>query len=291
MAPNRYHGRDPGTWAGVAPTDVLKVPGSSMEARFHSDSSNNDWGYKFTVSFFSKVSNPISPFYKVISPVLSCLPLSLFARRGLNPQAPLPDSLYKTFAMYLKALATQADTNIDGLFRSNERDATLDYLSTLLMMKSFGHCDAACAMLLFKKIYLLAIVAKEELILPPPSASKDMICEIGSVFAQHLTDSKLRTMIEQTFVKAAAISASAPSFSTTFFAVLAAAIECSSRSSNNQDPSKKSAVSKCPNDHVMTLCSSIPLAMMRLSRGWTCNQCSKVIPLFQTGVWYCETCS
>jgi hypothetical protein len=290
MAPIRYHGRDPGTWAGVAPTDVLKVTGSSMEARFHSDSSNNDWGYKFTVSFFSKVSFAISPFYKVISPVLSCLPLMLFARRGLHLEAPLSDSLCKTFAMYLKALATQSHTNIDEFFRSEEHDATLKYLTILLMMKSLGHCDVASTQLLFKKIYLLSCSAKEELFMPPPSASKDMICEIGSVFAEHLSDSKLRTMIEQSFVKAAAITASDPSFSTTFFAVLASTIECSFKNSS-QDPSKKSAVSKCPNDHAMTLCSSIPLAMMQLSRGWTCNQCSKVIPLFQTGVWYCETCS
>ena len=27
-------------------TEVLKVKGSSMEARFHSDGSGNDWGYK-----------------------------------------------------------------------------------------------------------------------------------------------------------------------------------------------------------------------------------------------------
>ena len=48
----RYHGRisdgDERIFAGVGSVPVLVVPGSSMEAKFHSDSSSNDWGYKFT---------------------------------------------------------------------------------------------------------------------------------------------------------------------------------------------------------------------------------------------------
>ncbi len=44
----KYHGRSGGVWAGVGTTSPLVVKGSSVEARFHSDGSNNDWGYHFT---------------------------------------------------------------------------------------------------------------------------------------------------------------------------------------------------------------------------------------------------
>jgi hypothetical protein len=48
----RYHGRvtdgSNRIFPGVGSVPVLVVPGESMEARFLSDSSSNDWGYKFT---------------------------------------------------------------------------------------------------------------------------------------------------------------------------------------------------------------------------------------------------
>ncbi len=48
----RYHGRitdgSNRIFPGVGSVPVLVVPGESMEARFQSDSSQNDWGYKFT---------------------------------------------------------------------------------------------------------------------------------------------------------------------------------------------------------------------------------------------------
>ena len=44
----KYHGRSSGVWAGVGSVPPLVVKGSSVEARFHSDGSNNDWGYYFT---------------------------------------------------------------------------------------------------------------------------------------------------------------------------------------------------------------------------------------------------
>ncbi len=46
----KYHGRSGGVWAGVGKYPALVVKGSSVEARFHSDGSNNDWGYLFTGS-------------------------------------------------------------------------------------------------------------------------------------------------------------------------------------------------------------------------------------------------
>jgi hypothetical protein len=46
----KYTGRgDSNRWAGVGRTPKLEVQGSELEARFHSDGSENDWGYKFTV--------------------------------------------------------------------------------------------------------------------------------------------------------------------------------------------------------------------------------------------------
>jgi hypothetical protein len=47
----KYHGRNPGDWPGVGTTPPLVVKGSHVEARFHSDGSNNDWGYYFTGHF------------------------------------------------------------------------------------------------------------------------------------------------------------------------------------------------------------------------------------------------
>jgi hypothetical protein len=44
----KYHGRNPSDWPGVGTTPPLIVKGSFVEARFHSDGSNNDWGYYFT---------------------------------------------------------------------------------------------------------------------------------------------------------------------------------------------------------------------------------------------------
>jgi hypothetical protein len=116
-----------------------------------------------------------------------------------------------------------------------------------------------------------------------------MISEIASVFAENFTDSKLRAMIEKSFVNAASMPMSSPSTSSVLFAVLASAIECFSSSSD--ESMRKFFVGNCSRDHPMTLCSSVPLAMIQASRGWICNQCSKVVPLFQKGTWYCETCS
>jgi hypothetical protein len=48
----RCHGRlsdgDNRSFPGLGSVPVLVVPGSSMEAKFRSDSSSNDWGYKFS---------------------------------------------------------------------------------------------------------------------------------------------------------------------------------------------------------------------------------------------------
>ena len=290
----KYTGRDPGVWAGVGPTEVLKVKGSSMEARFHSDSSNNDWGYKFTVSFFAKISVETAPFYKVISPIMCCLPLMHLVSHGLHGEAltQMPSAACKRFAMYLKVLGSLSDANIQQFFSDDRRGSLMHYLSTLVQMKCLGHCDAASMHSLFKKFYLLACAAKEDLFLPPSCDNDEMIAEIGAVLSEHLTDSKLRTMIEKAFVKAAAVSSPSPSSSASavLFAVLARAIDCSSLASS-QESAKKNAVCTCPADHPMVLCSSIPLAIMRTVTAWRCSQCSKSIPLFETGVWYCETCS
>ncbi len=126
----KYHGRDPGVWAGVGATEVLRVKGSCMEARFHSDGSNNDWGYKFTVSFYAKPSICVVPFYKVVSPVMSCLPLVFFLQHGLHgvvEHSP-SDPLYKLFAMYVDAFPHcifvtfgQVPQNIDGSHRHKLR--------------------------------------------------------------------------------------------------------------------------------------------------------------------------
>lgn len=83
-------------------TEVLKVKGCSMEARFHSDGSGNDWGYKFTVSFFAKAPVGMTPFFKVISPTLSVLPLSHFIMHGLHHEPSLPDTDVKPFALYVR---------------------------------------------------------------------------------------------------------------------------------------------------------------------------------------------
>ncbi len=285
----KYHGRDPGVWAGVGATEVLRVKGSSMEARFHSDGSNNDWGYKFTVSFFAKPSVCVVPFYKVISPVMSCLPLVFFIQHGLHLEQPPPDPLCKLFAMYLKTLTAHSDLSFEPIFREKQPHATADFFNVLLLMKSLGHCSAVVVHSLFSKLYLLACASKQQLYLPPPDAEKDMICEIGSVLADHLNDSALRAMVEKTFTSESAISSSSSASSRVFFAILASAIDCSSSSAILESASKN-AVPPCSNSHAMTLCSSIPLAMIQTSRGWTCSQCNRSIPLFQTGVWYCETC-
>ncbi len=285
----KYHGRDPGVWAGVAATEVLRVKGSSMEARFHSDGSNNDWGYKFTVSFFAKPSVTVLPFYKVLTPVMSCLPLLFFVKHGQHLQHPLPQPLCNLFAMYLKTLTAQTHISFEAIFRDAQPNATIDYFNLLLLMKSLGHCSAACIHSLFSKLYLLACAAKEQLFLPPSDADEDLICEIGAVFSDHLTDSKLRSMIDKAFNDQCAVSASSSMSSKVFFAVLASAID-SSCSSAILEATSKTAIPPCSNSHGMTLCSSIPLAMIQTSRGWICSQCNRGIPLFQTGVWYCETC-
>jgi hypothetical protein len=288
----KYTGRDPGVWAGVGPTEVLKVKGSSMEARFHSDSSNNDWGYKFTVSFFAKISVETAPFYKVISPIMACLPLMHLVSHGLHGDAItlMPNAACKRFAMYLKVLGSLSDVNIQQFFREDRRNSLIHYLTTLVQMKCLGHCDEASMHSLFKRIYLLACAAAEDLFLPSSCVDDEMIAEIGSVISDHLTDSNLRAMIEKAFVKAAAVSSPSPSSSAVLFAVLARAIDCSSRASS-QESARKNAACSCPNDHPMMLCSSVPLAIMRTVAAWRCSQCSKSIPLFETGVWYCETCS
>ena len=92
-----------------------------MEARFHSDGSGNDWGYKFTVSFFAKAPVGMTPFFKVISPAMSCLPLSYFIQHGLHCDQSLPDADCKLFALYERGMHWLMhpfhDTTITGLLR------------------------------------------------------------------------------------------------------------------------------------------------------------------------------
>lgn len=285
----KYHGHSPGVWAGVGPTQALRVQGSSMEARFYSDSNNNDWGYKFTVSFFPKPKESIAPFYRVMNPVFSCLPLMFFVKHDMLRESSPPDSLYKTFSTYLKALAALPEINVGAIFRSDQHDCVDSHLSVLQLMKTLGHCDESTMRLLFKKIYILACETKQELYIPPSSVKQDIFSEIGSVLAEQLTDSTLRTMIDKAFVSASAISEVSSPSSKVLFAVLACAIDCRARS--NPESTSAKVVGSCSNKHPMTLCTSIPLAMMESSRGWICNVCNKHIPLFQTGIWYCETCS
>jgi hypothetical protein len=258
-----------------------------MEARFHSDSSNNDWGYKFTVSFFAKTQHSISSFFKVITPAMSSFPLMFAVQHDI----PLLDhSLCKIFALYLKTLASLPDFNVDGVFRNGQHGSVINHLKVLLLMQSLGHSDQASIHCLFKKIYLLACISTKELLLPPCAADQDIISEIGSVFAEHLMDPTLRAMIDKAFVDCAAISASFSPSSVVFFSVLASAIDCRAAASSPEAAGSK-VVGSCSNQHPMTLCTSIPLTMMNSSRGWMCSVCNKQIPLFQTGVWYCETCS
>jgi hypothetical protein len=48
---DKYTGRgDSARWAGVGGHPPLVVEGGDLEARFHSDGSDNDWGYKFTAT-------------------------------------------------------------------------------------------------------------------------------------------------------------------------------------------------------------------------------------------------
>jgi hypothetical protein len=62
---DKYHGR-PGVFAGVGDVPVLHFQGSFLEARFRSDRSNNDWGYRFHVNaFFSHLLLPERKFYSV----------------------------------------------------------------------------------------------------------------------------------------------------------------------------------------------------------------------------------
>ena len=165
----------------------------------------------------------------------------------------------------------------------------IDCLNALLFMKSLGLCDAAAVHCLFKAVYLHACAANQDLLLPPPGASDVMINEVGAVLCEHLSDSKLRSMIENSFVRACALPAASSSSSITFLSVLSSAINCSFSTTCQQSSAK--VVGSCANQHPMTLCSSIPLSMMQSSRGWTCSVCSKSIRLFQIGVWFCETCS
>jgi hypothetical protein len=286
----KYHGHSPGVWAGVGAQEILTVTGSSMEARFHSDGSNNDWGYKFTVSFLAKPAITLTPFHNVVNPTLSYLPLAVFVQFGFLHHASIPQFLCQSFGSCLRVAARQSDFNFDPLLSGGNVDTIVGYLSIPLLMRSLGYIDAAPAHTLFAKLYLLACARQEQLFVPPPGASNDMILEIGAVLSEHLSDAKLRSMIEALFIKATGIYASPSPLSTMFFAILASALDISSRSLSPES-TKNKIVGCCSNQHPLMLCSSVPLAVMRTSNGWTCSICNASIPSFQTGIWYCEICS
>jgi hypothetical protein len=76
---DKYTGRGGSAhWAGVGSIPALVVEGSEVEARFHSDSSENDWGYKFTAQGYACESLSPRAMYRY-SDTASCfdvLPLA-----------------------------------------------------------------------------------------------------------------------------------------------------------------------------------------------------------------------
>jgi hypothetical protein len=74
---DKYTGRsDSAHWAGVGSTPALVIEGSEVEARFHSDGSDNDWGYKFTAEGYGTVLSSRSSMYRHCE-ATCCFDLSL----------------------------------------------------------------------------------------------------------------------------------------------------------------------------------------------------------------------
>ena len=83
---DKYTGRDDSAhWAGVGSTAALVIEGSEVEARFHSDGSENDWGYKFTAEGFGFVAASPSSIYRYCEATF-CFDLSLICSSSDSPE-------------------------------------------------------------------------------------------------------------------------------------------------------------------------------------------------------------
>ena len=119
-----------------------------MEAKFHSDSSSNDWGYKFTganlffefnhfaphtfsVKYLVESSSPVASFYAQLSHAMSSLPVAQWLQAGLHRKCVLADGsvvIDQELHSYLKFLtefATPVICNVPIFFADSFKPLVL----------------------------------------------------------------------------------------------------------------------------------------------------------------------
>jgi hypothetical protein len=106
---DKYTGRgDSAHWPGTGRTPALVIEGSEVEARFRSDGSENDWGYKFTVVGF--LSDSVIPCLRqrLVRPMVQSM--CMYSMLESDHVTEQKDSLVAKFAC-LDKLAEDTETS------------------------------------------------------------------------------------------------------------------------------------------------------------------------------------
>jgi hypothetical protein len=131
---DKYTGRgDSARWAGVGGQPPLVVEGGDLEARFHSDGSDNDWGYKFTVVGILADNGFPCLRQRLLKPMLlaMCNYIMLESDTVIEPK----ESLVAKFACLEKVVADKETSAIFSHFFSTSHPAKLRHFVCNVMFR------------------------------------------------------------------------------------------------------------------------------------------------------------
>jgi hypothetical protein len=142
---DKYTGRHSSAhWAGAGSIPKLSVEGSEVEARFHSDGSQNDWGYKFTVVGFLADSDFPCLRQRLLKPLVQAM--CMYSMLVSDPIMEPKDSLVSKFACLEKLVGDGETSKICAQYFSSCQSASLRHFVCNAIYKlhssSKYFCDA-----------------------------------------------------------------------------------------------------------------------------------------------------
>ncbi len=142
---DKYTGRNSSAhWAGIGPIPKLAVEGSEVEARFHSDGSQNDWGYKFTVVGFLADSDFPCLRQRLLKPLVQAM--CMYCMLESDPIMEPKDSLVSKFSCLEKLVGDEETSKICSQLFSSCQPAGLRHFVCNAIYKlhssSKYFCDA-----------------------------------------------------------------------------------------------------------------------------------------------------
>jgi hypothetical protein len=141
------------------------------------------------------------------------------------------------------------------------------------------HLDA-----LFQDLLLLVCSQDDRFAVPPELLDSDeFVGEAAAVFADHLSDIKVRQLFEDIFSQEFSASKRPSQFLNFFQRTIIVA-------RNTAASLSVSVCGKCSLGHLCQISNGLPVEP-KYSSGWSCNICGMSMALDQANVWHCSICA